>query len=271
MKTLRLQKAVTIEGSDFWGRKAWIKFIPSDIPGWFWRPDKNIKPIPITSRIAENQKNRITLSFLGHKLHVYEHIGVLRFLGINGVIIESTPWPPYHGRPLELWDALKTQCIDGDTKLAWCTIKRAMVYKYPGTEQKRLTFIRPLARPGLRIEIVVEYNGLGYKELIVTLPEDKEILLSALSAYSQGWPRWRYALSRAASLCGWPHHNKVVWPQEHTPQKTLEQFALHRLVDVLGDFSLAHHKKLIAGVIISERSGHEADLETVKSLKLLLR
>ncbi len=266
LKALRLQKEVTINGPDFWGRKAWIKFLPSETPGWFWKIDKKTEPLPITLDIVSYHKNRLALSAHGKQLHIYEHIGILRFLGVDGVVIESTPWPPYHGRALELWVALKGQCKESGEKIPWCTIKQPAGWQYPNIKQKRFTYVRPSHHPELNIHIVIEYPALGYRELSVQLPRDREIFLQSLEAYSQGWSLKRYAVSRLASLSGWPHHTKVTWPQEHSKEKTLELFALHRLVDALGAFSTVSGTQLLAGTIISERSGHEGDFKTLKAL-----
>lgn len=270
MKALRLQKEVTVTGHDFWGRSAWITFTPAQMPGWFWKTDEKTEPLPITLNLVSHHKNRLVLSARDKQLHIYEHIGVLRFLGIDGVIIKSTSWPPYHGRALELWAALKTQCKESEEEIPWCTIKQSAGWPYPNTKQRRLTFIRPSRHPELNIQIVIEYPTLGRRELSVQLPRDREILLQALGAYSQGWPLKRYAVSRLASLLGWPHHTKVTWPQEHPPERTLELFALHRLVDTLGAFSTVSNTQLLAGTIISERSGHKADLRTIQNLEILL-
>ncbi len=268
MKKLRLRKEVIITGRDFFGRKAWIKFIPSEDPGWFWRPRAGETPIPITADIVRRGKNHLTLFSRKKTLHIYEHIGVLRFLGIDGVIIEATAWPPYHGRPLELWNAVKECCTKSDEDFLWYTPEKDIGWRYPNAEPPRYTFIRPLKTPGLRIEILVEYPEIGSKKLLVNIPQNATVLLRAFEVYSQGWPRWRYYASRAASFAGWPHHHKTIWPQKHVPTQTIKFFALHRLVDLLGGLSTISNTKLIAGIVLSERSGHEADIRVAQSIKL---
>lgn len=272
MKKLNLQNEVTVRGRDFWGRSAHITFTPAGQPGWFWRTHEKADPVAITPQLASLGKNNIVLRHKRYRLHFYEHIGVLRFLGIDGVIIESTPWPPYHGRSIELWEAVKEQCTADADEIRWHEIKRWCGFKYPEKEGLRYTHIQPKSKQDekyeLCIEIIADYPELGEKRLVVLLPQDIEIVIAALAVYSQGWPPWRYHLSRAASLCGWPHHKKTTWPQKHPPQTTIRYFAMHRLIDLLGALSMISNTELVSGQVLSCRSGHTADVHTIRSVRL---
>lgn len=47
---LHLKKPVLIEGADYWGRRAWINFHPTEERGWFWKFGRDHRKIRIYSR-----------------------------------------------------------------------------------------------------------------------------------------------------------------------------------------------------------------------------
>lgn len=265
---IHLTKDVAIEGKDYFGRKARIKFSPTDKPGWWWRYDSQQQPILITADIVQRRFHRLTLYYQKARLHIYEHIGVLRFLGLDQIVITSTSWPPYYGRPDEFWQAIKKYCSRNlSSNISWCTVKETLFYRYNSNRNGYLS-IKTNNEPCLNIQIICDYKGIGCGEVCHHLPITP--LENSFKARSQGWPKWAYYFSLMLSQFGWPTHECINWPQENDPHKTAHQFAVHRLVDLLGALSLIHPYGLLAANIESFCAGHEADMAILKQSKNLL-
>lgn len=262
MNLFRLEEPVSITGPDYFGRKSNITFSPT-LPhkrGFFWKYDPVKPSIHISEAFASTFKRRMALTCENAMLNIYEHIGVIRWAGLDGIEISSSQWPPYHGRPLEIYQALFEKSVQTAHPLRWCTTSKSIQQDYPGS-MKRYTALIPSEKPGLEVIIICEYPGLGKKELHYSWSQD---LIPAFSAHSQGWPQWAYYPARIAKFFGWPHAEHIDWPQNHHEQKTLDLFCMHRLVDLLGDISLFHSTRFFAGTIISHCSGHWADLQLAK-------
>ncbi len=270
MKLFRLEKAVKVTGRDYFGRKAEITFTPTNPhqPGFFWDCNPGEKAIPISENLASTRSRQITLMHESRLLNVYEHIGVLRYAGIDGVKIASSQWPPFHGRPLELYDAIMEKTIPIQQSQQWITLTKRVQINYPGA-MKRYTSLIPGGKPGLKIIVACEYEGVGYQELRFSLPRDN--LKETFSAFAQGWPKWAYYPLRAAKFLGWPHLDHIEWSQKHKNDKAIELFCQHRLVDLLGGLSLLHPTKLFAGTVVSHCSGHWADVQATKKAQPFIK
>ncbi len=272
MHPLRLKQSVMIKGRDYFGRPSWIQFIPIEKPGWFWLFDHDLDldgVIPITPDIVSYHFRRLTLEYGKHRLEIYEHIGPLRWLGLDGVIINSSTWPPYFGRVYEFWEAIKSYCQqDQNREIPWFTISKAIRYQYNDGRRNDYLEIQPFDQPHLNIIIISNYPKFGTEEIRecfpIVCPE------FAFKAYTQGWPTWIYHLSKFFSLLGWPHHDHIYWPQENKSKRIIHQFAIHRLSDLLGALSLVHPSGFLAANVISYCAGHEADVALIKEAKSLL-
>lgn len=269
MKQLVLTTEVTILGHDIFGRKAWIKFLPHRLPGWFWSYDPNQEPIPITKDLVNNRFKRISLNFRGKSLEFYEHIGSLFFQGLTGVVIQSSQYPPYHGRPLELWDELKQHCQPIEKKIKWLTFKKPIQWSYGNGRRGYMEFI-PYNKPLLDITVIIDFPKFGRKEANYGLP-NQQTLETIFTAHTipTAHNRLTYlAMKVAHRLNLWPHHNRLAWPQENNNEELLNQMLLHRAGDLLGAASLLSHKHLVAGHLISYCSGHEADVNMFRQIQL---
>lgn len=119
--------------------------------------------------------------------------------------------------------------------------------------------------------VIINYPGLGTKSESFSFPND-DLLEMLCGVPNQGWPKWFYYISRIASVFGWPHHNTVAWVQELGKEETLRLFLLHRVVDLLGALSLLCRDGLLSARVVSQCSGHEADLQTIlQADKLICR
>lgn len=264
VEILHLSKPISVEGRDYWGRPAKLTFYPNNQPGWFWLYDKHEPSIQITAELLHSKLRRIALIYEKCKLECFEHIGVLRWLGLDGITIESSSWPPYHGRSIELWHALKPAFQPTGEYLSWFEPKKESCGFKEGDKSK-YTRIKP-DDDGLKVSIICQFPGIGMEEISFESPADRRLLEISLEARALGWPLWTYHISRLASLIWWPHHNCITWLQELGPDETLRLTTLHRLLDLLGPLSIAHPTGLIAANIESSMSGHSADVEAIKGL-----
>lgn len=223
-----------------------------------------------TPDLLRYKPRRVCLEYHGQKLEVFEHIGVLRWFGLDGVAIESTPWPPYHGRPYELWEKVleAVEEISGE-HWKWFSISGSVGAAH--NSSLGYTEIKPHNERELYIKITSRYDGIGTEEMEFNYPEDLPFLEIAMRAHALGWPIWTYYLSKAASVVWWPHHSKVTWLQEKGPDETLRLIVLHRLVDLLGPLSIAAPEGLLAAQIESFASGHRADVHALQLVPFFLR
>lgn len=260
-----LTQAVTVTGWDIFGRAAWIRFSPHRSLGWHWAYRPNCEPIPITKELVSNRLKRICLNYQGARLEVFEHIGSLFFTGLTGIVIESSTYPPYHGRPLELWSALKPYIIPFGKKTEWLTLQRPVRAGYDNGRKGYVEFL-PHSRPQLDLTVIIDFPKLGCRECHYVLPTTaalEEIYNARTLPTITALPM--YLLMKAAhKLTLWPHHGHVVWPQEMDKNDLLEQIARHRAGDLLGALSLLNHRSGVAGNLVSYCAGHEADVKMIR-------
>jgi len=265
-----LRNSVAINGRDFWGRGAEIKFSPYAASGWYWQAKKSQRPIKISAQIMRAQFRRIRLEFAGSVLETFEHVGSLRWLGLEGVLIESTPWPPHFGSPLELWDWLKGALIPSGY-IEWKELhdrSSSLGFSADGYTVINANRSFPDAEREARLQVNVfcDYPGLKPEQLVFELPRDDRALEKVFEAYVIGWPRWTYWASKLATFLGWPHHGRVMWIQEHG-KATLNLALKHRLADILGVLAFAHPDGLIAARVFSNKGGHKSDINAVNVYK----
>jgi len=229
-----------------------------------------LRLIPVDLRLAGYNPflHLIYLDSPCSRLNIWEHIGVLKLLGLNGVVVEGSAWPPYHGRPFEIWEALKPHVVETNSDIHWLRPEKRFEWHYPNGRQGFLR-IEPHDDPekkSLEIHAILDYKTLGETAIDFSFPGNG-CVEKMFQAKSPGWPRWRYHLCCLASGLGWPHLNSVTWPQRLSPELALEQFALHRIGDCGGAMSLAHFETLPSAKVTSYCAGHEADLATLSQVQ----
>lgn len=270
MQTLRLQRPVTITGLNYWGRMSKLTFSPHPNvkPGWWWSVSGDL--VPITVGIVKTAKRRIMLQVAGQRLHVWEHIGALRFSGLDSVVVEGTGWPPYDGGSGLYWSTLRSALISTGENISWKPVLQQSYFEYGNN---RSTTIVP-AEDGMEIDVHIDYPGLGETAVKFSLPTDLQWLLQEIFiTRSQGWPKWPYEIMQLLEMIGRPLYlphlrpSQMTWPQVVSKEVALEQFALHRILDVLGAVSLVYHEALPACRVFSHCSGHFGDIEAIKKLQ----
>ena len=145
-------------------------------------------------------------------------------------------------------------------------VSKVVRYEYRGLRgngNKGFTEIRPSSDGKLTLRITRSFEKIGTCTGVFQFP-DNELLEQICFARALGWPPPLYYLSKAFSFVfRWPHHNSVLWPQEHYWQEVLKEIVKHAVLDTLGALSLLCRDGYFVGDIVSECSGHEADLGAV--------
>lgn len=274
MRILQLQRPALLEAPGyrpFVDKHSRIEIVPGkNGSGWQWDTGQHV--LPVSPLLLDRRARRARLKHGDATLEIFEHIGPLRWLGLEDIVIRSTPWPPYHGRPLELWESVERAGLKNtEGKFQWVTPTEKIVSYWDDGNPKRFTEIIPNYEPELDIVIHIDYKGLGTFDWEVKISNEKgtPTLTEAFERRSQGWPSWLYYPSLVADFLGvWGHHDHICWPQDAgIPGFTLIDFAAHRLVDLLGLLAIAtpsHH--LLAGKVVSYCSGHAMDLLLCKRL-----
>lgn len=144
MHPIRLKSDVSIEAPNFWGFRGNVVFSPliEKSNWWFWKTDWG--SVRIEPEIIDRKTRRLRLSYENQKMEIFEHIGVLRWFGLCGVSIKSTPWPPYCGNSSAFWQALKPFCrVDASEEIKWYTLRKPVrwVYPMPRSNQRAFTEI----------------------------------------------------------------------------------------------------------------------------------
>lgn len=230
---------VTIEGCDFFGRKAWVHFVDIGRKGW-WQEDKRGKLWKIYPRQVVAKSRRLCLTDAEGKvwMNCPEHITALRVLGLDRVAVSCGPgnWPPYL-LPGELWQELTPNLEQADYCLEWKELPRDGRACCKNSSS-RGTFVRPAEKEislwanidygnGIKKRAVLQFNNLYDWE-------DNEFI-QILFAPAQGWPLMLYKVAKFAGKHGWPHTQRVCWPQQCVSSAiTAELFIQHRFGDMLG-------------------------------------
>lgn len=264
----KLISEIKVSGLDIFGRDSEITFSPALLDGWFWNLGDFI--VPINYLLIKGRLRRLSLEIdRRRELEIYEHIGVLRWTGLNGVVINSKRFPPYFGRASEMWEVLKRSAVPLDAEVSWVTVKREIKV---GSSYRYLQIL-PQSKgrqPGLNIRVYINFPKLGSWTCETHLPMALA-LEDCLRARTLGWPQWLYHFSLLAPNFIWHHHKKVVWPQDYSTSEILNEIAMHRLADLLGALSLVSSRHLLAGEVISYCSGHELDILALKQIVHNLR
>lgn len=251
--------AVTVHGQDIFGRNARIKFSAYEKTGWHWQCGNEV--VPITSDLASYQNRRITLRYKTYVLEIYEHIGALRWTGLDGIIVKSPKFPPYFGRVAETWNTLRPCCKKTGDKISWVIPREACFH----AEGDRSISISPNGLDELIMSIFLDIKGIGSNVTTYKMPSPLD---SIFEARALGQPNYFYYLSKFLRFWGWPHHENATWKQKDSPEELLQKISLHRVTDLLGALSLVTHDRLVSGETVSIKGGHRIDIEMIKKLQL---
>jgi len=255
-----LTKSVVIRGHDFWGRTTAVRIEPTSSRGWYWQvngTDVHINPSMLASR-----RNRIALMHDKRELHVFEHLGALRFAGLDNVrLITDNAWLPYDGSAGLFWSACQPYIRRDGLSRLYTASQRVSVARYQGHGERSVTY-EPGPSRTLEVRVYINYPELGELDRTWTFPR---VSFGEIGyTKTQGWPRWRRPFAKVASRLGWPHERAVIWPQEHSAEHTLELFARHRALDIVGALSvLCPAGGVLVGKVSSHCAGHADDINLI--------
>ncbi|MBI3638530.1 hypothetical protein HY227_02195 [Candidatus Wolfebacteria bacterium] len=179
-------------------------------------------------------------------------------------MIESSAWPPYFGNVAGFYNSLEPFLAQGVKNIEWATAKNCVMV---GGKDSGIEYY-PTNKDAIEIVIKIDFPKIGKSECGFSLPKDQELLKTAFKAPTLGWPPHLYPISKFFRYFGWEHHNKIAWLQNHSSRELLEIIILHRLGDLAGAWSTLCHKRLVGGVIISNKAGHRLDLKLIKAVEI---
>ncbi len=268
----RLINPVKVQGFPIFGPgKAELVMAPHS--GWStlgWDLVTSRRRVAITPKnvlcTAQNIAVVVGDSTLAHSL---EHLLPLKVAGFLEMSIKSTHSLPFSGNTEPFLSlALNSAHSEDSEDVMVKTPEDQFTWYYPKLRSgvRAYTSMSPRNDGKLRIYVKVNYPGLGEYEKSYEFP-DNALLERIASVHTQGWPRRRYWISKAARSLGlWKHHDQVVWPQDQTREKTLELFADHRCLDLLGALGLLMHGQWFSADVYSVCSGHTADLNVIEKV-----
>lgn len=262
MKKIVLGKEVVVKGRDFFGRRTSVLLRPIKESGWYWQTPSN-GIVPITPDLLLTKLRRVVLEYRGEKLEVFEHLGPLRFYGLDNLLVApESNWLPYDGSAGLFWKACRPYMLEvgklspfSIDPLSFSSGDKRLDYYSANTPQREL----------LTVSVGIDYPRLGACTIRSTVQH--ESFRELMCVKTQGWPRYYRPLAIAAGWCGWPHRHAAVWPQEHPAEVTLSLFSKHRLLDLLGALSvLCPPGHILSGNVNSYKAGHKEDAAFVRSL-----
>jgi hypothetical protein len=266
MRRLMLVNPVRIRGHDFFGRGAEVTLAPAEEPGWFWHVGG--KDVPIGPSCVHADRRCLVLRHDGHRLYVFEHLGALRAMGLDGVrIAAATSWLPYDGRALQYWNALPQATAECEPLRPMSRPLHESVQRNDGIP-RRLD-VKLGTGDALKVTVRVAYPKWGERTVTRSFPDERgggwdDII----SARPLAKPPWLRAAARAAALLGWPHYDNVLWPQDAEPEALLEELAHHRILDLLGALAtILRPGKYLTGEIATDLADHATDVALLRRLQ----
>ena len=275
---LRLTRPVTVEGRNYFGLPAKLHFAPSKKPGWFWQNKPSSEPRFINSTCVAANPDRLSLVDGSKHLESYEHYGLARLSGIDGVIVScDRAFPPYHGRPHEVCQRLISASERRSVKPHWYTVKKAVEFRY-FCEPRAITFQPPPKGLALSLYVttIIDEKRLGRYEFDFEV--GKHDLPEIFQAYADGrpprkhlpfWlklPIWASSFPLLAAF--WRHHERFTGLENQEHQTLLEQLAFYRLGNLLGALSLLLPPQgQLAGHVISERANCDLDFNLIQKIE----
>ncbi|MFZ2072624.1 MAG: hypothetical protein WA101_01735 [Minisyncoccia bacterium] len=271
-----LTRDVTVPGPNFFGTKSSITFVPVEEPGWFLLvgEGEKLQKIPIDHRIASYCSGRIKISFNSTEINIWEHIGALRFLGIDGIGVKvpvGSKWPPYLGGAAAYYKELVPYIKTIDEKIPEIKIRGCSSWR-DLSKIERIVFIAETANGSMQnrsliLDVSAQWKPFPEDHIWLNVGEESRDFLinEVFQSKPQGYPLSRYYAAKTASFFGWPNMKYISWANDFkSPEEFAHQCCLHRVQDFLGGLSLASHFALPKGSAYSLNGGHKGDLRVVK-------
>lgn len=254
-----LTQPVTVPGKNFKGQKSRITFSPAGKPGWFL--DTPEGGVPIDFRIASYRRGRVVLKVGNIELHVWEHIGVLRMLGLDGIIIKvHNPWPPYLTAGQYL-DRLLPHIQETTGVLPTITPRRSHSFV---CKNKKDAFVSIEPSPDFILSVHSKWKWLPKHSdnfIFKDLMQNEDLLKEILYAKPQALPNRKVPAKTMAFVLRWPHMKNVAWIDDFkTKEEASYAWWLHRVQDSLGELSLCDHQAIPLVSVLFKNIGHNESL-----------
>jgi hypothetical protein len=266
MKRKILLNSGTFTERDVFGRKTSISFHPAGKPGWYLRYGNSV--IPIDYKIAFSQGSYIQLRCNTlTMLNIYEHIGVLRWLGYDGVEIEmhDNKWPPYGGAVLYLEFFSKELWFENDGS----TVERIAPQRH--AESFRFNTLDSSAKISfttdekLHLNVVSHWKGLPpYSSRFLFEELSPSVQSEIWTARPQGYPHYQKRIAQFVSKIGWPNKDRISWKGEQDNKMVSREWFFHAVQDTLGALSLCDPVALPTLSYHRVKGGHFVDLDVIK-------
>ncbi len=268
---LALREAVTIDGTDVFGKPAQVRLEPTDEPGWFWHIDGKDVPLQM-NMLKEDERHYLKLQSGQNEVRIVEHLLPLRFAGVDGVrILAKTKWLPYDGGGGIFWKAVENKLrYDGTLTPMQKPIKEEFT-KTEKSGLRRLVSLDTTDPSKLIVRVNVDYKKFGgaldmVREFPLPSPDKMADLFMSKTL---GQPAWLGYFLKATSKFGWPHYDKILWPKKGDDQETiLREVALHRMFDFLGAMAVIPKSgEYLVGDLFSDCGNHASDMQLVRSIE----
>lgn len=272
MQRLRLTRAVSITGRDFWGHPSKLVIEPLQDETdwrWIWGVGGGVAITPKLFKVGGLLGRCVTLSHAGRTFHEFEHIAFLHALGLRGVRVwlEDSDWPPFMCQA-ELWATIK--CAQQGPLKPYQPQARTFS-SAPGKMLRKVTYT-PDHRTDLTLVARVNYGGdrVGSCTLALSGDPDKEVLARVLSARTLGRPQLLEPIARMASkLPVWKEQSeKILWaPWWGKPGREFyKELAEHKVLDgaVMSFGTLPG--SFLAGTVEFYCADHGTDLQAAQAL-----
>ena len=272
MERLVLARPVTVTGTDFSGRPAEMTIEPANRPGWFWKiqePNGDTREVKLEPSLLRHKARRLVLCHEKHRLHVFEHLGALRFTGLDGVRFSSkTPWLPYDGRAKLFWEMIQPHLVlDGAFPIRGLRaekFERVDSNNGKGLQAKNKVHLR--TGESLTVSVHIDYAEWGEKTLVRKFPTTN--VRDIFEARSLGNPA---VLRRIAEVLKWPHVENVLWTKGVHPDEIIDELLRHRMLDFLGALSvLPESGWFLTGTAKSSCANHGLDIKLVRKFERCL-
>ena len=266
-----LTQEVRITGINFPGRESTIVFTPRRTPGWYLRAfdkkNNQMHRIPINYRIAICKTGRISIAKYDSEIPCWEHIGPLRYLGIDNIEVHmekgNCSWPPYFTTK-QYYEKLSPYLKETNEEIGF-TQNLYNVNK--SHSKKKEVFVKIDKARDCSLTIRAGWPGSNEKEkkFLINSDFEKILLEEIFPARPQGYPHYRYYFARLAEIFGWKNVNSISWlKNSESIEKMSEEWFNHRVLDMLGAMSLKSHCFLLSANVVSHFAGHKLDLAAIK-------
>lgn len=267
----RLTELVLIRGRDIWGRDAVLQFCDRGHSNK-WKFGVADGAVDIDPDHVRSGRRQLVLhnATTGFGMGIAEHILPLRFAGLVAVSISGSRQPPYFGRTLEVWNAVKNHLCDTGISLPLYSVKNPVQWQYPRRREGHRSFVSidPPSKAGtLKLDITCTFAGIGSERRVFEFP-NPALLEEVLAARTLGWPRSLRWPAGVAFRAGWPHFPRIMWaPARDSDQETRRvcrrEIVKHRAQDLLGALALLCKDGMFVGDVLSVCGGHASDLNVV--------